>query len=223
MKRVNHVISHWHVLIDNFNTSAQEFYKSVEAAIRERELPDITFSRHDFIEGGLLSTKRWYLRVERKFVAFDICAAPYGRGYFCSWWLTRLGPKHPILYILAFIVAFNVISFIINGLLGDMMNLFAWIIIIPLILYGLGRLVQAQVISSEEEVLMVPFVGWLYARFFNPVTYYSLDTAIMFREMIHSAVLEAIDELSTSAGMRSLADSERKPIYSEFLSRSSNT
>lgn len=164
MKRVDHILSHWHVLIDDFNTSGQTFYEAVEAAIRERKLPELTFTRHNFMEGGPASAKRQYLRVERKFVAFDICAAPYGRGFFFSWGLSRLGPKHPILYMFAFLVILWIVLSVIGGIFGDAISLSGWIILFPLILYGLGHLVRTRVLSSEENVLMIPFVGWLYVR-----------------------------------------------------------
>ena len=217
MKRVDHILSHWHTLIDNFNTSGQSFYNGVEAAIQARQVPDLSFSRHYFMEGGLASAKREYLRIERKFVAFDICASPYGRGYFFSWWLTRLGPKHPILYLFAFLVILGFATALVANILGNAANLYTWIVIFPMIIYGLGLLVRNRVLSSEEEILMVPVVGWLYTRLFNPITYYSLDTAVMFREAVHAAVLEVIDELTTNNGIRALSDGERKPVMSDLL------
>jgi hypothetical protein len=38
-------------------------------------------------EGGSFSSKRIYLRVVRQGVTFDICGAPFGSGFFASWWL----------------------------------------------------------------------------------------------------------------------------------------
>ena len=37
--------------------------------------------------GGILSAKREYLRVRRKELAYDICGAPFGNGFFFSSWL----------------------------------------------------------------------------------------------------------------------------------------
>lgn len=66
-----------------------EFYSSVESAVERRQIPDGGRSRVDWREGGLLSAKREYLRVRRNEYTFDICGAPFGTGFFVSWWLTE--------------------------------------------------------------------------------------------------------------------------------------
>lgn len=85
-----HVISHWYMLMEDFETSGLDFYRAVEDALRERGVPDARVSRVEWKEGGLATAKREYLRIERSRVAFDICAAPFGTGYFFSWWLARI-------------------------------------------------------------------------------------------------------------------------------------
>src|SRR5438874_1365988 len=92
------VISHWHKLFDNFQASPLEFYSSVEAALQPRRVADISTSRLDWKEGGMVSARREYLRVMRGTLAFDICAAPFGTSFFFSWWLTREPPAHIFLY-----------------------------------------------------------------------------------------------------------------------------
>lgn len=85
------VISHWYRYVEGFSTSGLEFYALVEEAVTRRRLPGVTLSRVRFLEGGVFSAKREYLRVQREGVVFDICAAPYGRGgYFLSWRLAEL-------------------------------------------------------------------------------------------------------------------------------------
>jgi hypothetical protein len=84
------IFSHWYHLIENFQASAKEFYAAVEAALQRRQIPDLKTSRVDWREGGLLSAKREYLRIKRKELVFDICAAPFGTGFFFSWWLGEL-------------------------------------------------------------------------------------------------------------------------------------
>ena len=81
------VISNWSHLIEFFNYSSKDFYTQVEEAVKKREIPEIKFQRVDFKEGGMLSAKREYLRVRRHALVFDICAAPFGKGFFVSWWL----------------------------------------------------------------------------------------------------------------------------------------
>lgn len=83
-------ISHWYGLIENLQTSPREFYASVEAAIQRRQVPNALMSRIDWPEAGLFSAKREYLRVRRNEYIFDICGAPFGNGFFVSWWLGEL-------------------------------------------------------------------------------------------------------------------------------------
>jgi len=81
------VFSHWFHLLEGLQESPKTFYASLEEAINKRELPDVSLSRIDYREGGIFSPEREYLRVKRKEYIFDICAAPFGRGFFVSWWL----------------------------------------------------------------------------------------------------------------------------------------
>lgn len=84
------VISHWYHLIENLQASPMEFYTSVEKAIEKRQLQEVKLLRIDWREGGVMSAKREYLRVRRKEFVFDICGAPFGNGFFVSWWLGEL-------------------------------------------------------------------------------------------------------------------------------------
>jgi hypothetical protein len=99
------VEGHWHSLIEGFSTSSLEFYELVKANITRREIPDLTISQVEWKESGLGSGKRIYLRVSREGMNFDICAAPFGTGYFFSWWLARI-PR--ILLDFGFLLAYVV-------------------------------------------------------------------------------------------------------------------
>ncbi len=82
------VLSHWYQLLEGFqDTTPQTFYAAVETAVEGRQLPDTKRSRVTYAEGGMFSAKREYLRVQRREHLFDICGAPFGNGFFVSWWL----------------------------------------------------------------------------------------------------------------------------------------
>lgn len=49
------VVSSWSTLVGNFNTSALEFYKLVEAGVAKRQVPNVEFARKDIKEGGIPS------------------------------------------------------------------------------------------------------------------------------------------------------------------------
>lgn len=81
------IFSHWFHLLEGLQESPKSFYTSLEELIKKRNLPEVSLSRTDYREGGIFSAKREYFRVQRKGYIFDICAAPFGQGFFISWWL----------------------------------------------------------------------------------------------------------------------------------------
>lgn len=90
MPKATMIISHWNTMIEGLSVSPKEFFASVEQALETKLIPDANCSRVDWKEGGILSAKREYLRVRRKKYAFDICGAPFGNGFFISWWLGEI-------------------------------------------------------------------------------------------------------------------------------------
>ncbi len=215
-------ISHWHTLIDQFSLSGKDFFESVEAAVKEREVPDTEFSRVLFKEGGLASAKREYLRVQRKKTAFDLTAFPYGTGMYFGWWLKRVGPKHPWLWLLGFFGALFIWTLTLlvfvpyfGRLLGIDLGgcmLFLFPLCFPVGLIAFGWAIQENKVPiDEEDVLAIPFVGWLYEKLFAPNTMYSLDTAIAMQESVSRAVNEVIDDLLTGQGLHALTDEAKKP------------
>lgn len=216
MARGGSVVSNWHTLIDGFNTSGLDFYKAVEEAVKAREVPDAKFSKVDFKEGGFASAKREYLRIERSNVAFDICAAPYGNGFFFSWWLSRLGPEHPLLYLLGFIAACFFGPLILASPFGGLAYFLALPMMLVAVIVGLALLARQEVFGPEEHILAIPILGWIYEKIFNPITYYSLDTALMFQESVRRAVHEVIDGLLTEQGLRALSETQKKPTIREL-------
>jgi|SRR5439155_4371637 len=159
------IISHWYHHFENLQMSPLDFYAAVERAIESRQVPDAVRSRVDWREGGVFSAKREYLRVRRHVHIFDICGAPFGNGFFVSWWL---GEPMGCLFV---------------------------------------------VLTS------IPLLGLLVERLLRPHTYYQIDTALMFQEVIRESVNEVVDQLTTAKGLRALSELERKPILHGFYGR----
>lgn len=203
------VFAQWHTLVDSFQTSSFEFYEAVEAAVRKREIPDMRFSRVEYNESGALSALRIYQRIERKKLAFDVCAAPFGTGFFFSWWLTEPKKSYKAQGCLAFgfllLVAFLILDK--YGVKGCFSSL----------LFGLGAIaflimgVRGGWFFSDDIIRGIPIVGTIYEYFFDPETYYKADTRVMYREVVHAAVLEVIDATLHAKGLRALAPEDRKP------------
>ena len=45
---LKYVLSNWHKLVENFQTSTKDFYGSVEAGLKRREIPGLTTRRIDY-------------------------------------------------------------------------------------------------------------------------------------------------------------------------------
>jgi hypothetical protein len=214
------VEGHWHSLIEGFATSSLDFYELVKAGIARREIPDLAISQVEWKESGLGSGKRVYLRVSREGLNFDICAAPFGKGYFFSWWLARI-PR----ILLDFLFIFGYLMF--AGLIfrasfgtnpeGQASPGCAGVFTVPIflvgILIGLGLFVRHGNMGIEPTVLSMPITGFFYGLIFRPNTYFNEDTAIMFRESVHHAVLDAIDQVTTAQGVRGLSEEARKITF----------
>lgn len=212
------MLSHWHVLFEDFSTSTQDFYRAVQAAIVRRDPPDVSLSRVLFKEGGIGSAEREYLRVARGRVVFDICSAPYGNGHFFSWWLAKVPARFGLLIagglVLGALFLWTVIMYAFaksGGCARAVIGGGVFFVGIPGILYGLGWLVHSGFVADEEWVLSVPYVGRLYTMLFNPNSYYRLDTAMMFRDTVRSAVNEVINGLREEKGLRALEGEALRP------------
>lgn len=83
------VLSRWQHTFSDFNFSSQEFYPKVQGVLTQTKIPEIDYSRITFSQGGILSANREYLRIKRNEFVFYVCAAPFGTGFFVSWWLVE--------------------------------------------------------------------------------------------------------------------------------------
>ena len=139
---------------DNLQFSAQEFYASLESIIKDRKIPGVKISRVTYHEKHILSNKREYLRIERKDDIFDICAAPFGTGFFVSYWHGE--PKK-----------------------------------------------RMRDMAMKVPLLSTAVGGW------QGTTFYKIDTAAMFNLCVKDSITEAMDNITTSKGIRGFSEAER--------------
>lgn len=71
--------------------------------------------------------------------------------------------------------------------------------------------------SFTAYLFLIPVIGGYLEKIFKPITYYKIDTALMFQSLVHSAVLEVIDSMTAAKGLRALSASERKPEMRNFF------
>jgi hypothetical protein len=204
---VGNVISHWSKLLEGFQYSPQEFYEQLQKAIEQREMPKASVSRVSHPEGGMGSGYREYFRLERAEHTVDVCAAPFGSGFFVSEWLSApLKVNALAVVVMAICVAVLSASFTADasqklvGLIGD--NL--WV------------LRQTLVVA----IAILGWVGIIQPLYYPPrPTFYRIDTGLMFQKAVHAAILEVIDEITSAKGVRGLTELERQPILREFYMR----
>jgi hypothetical protein len=228
MVKPSNILSQWSQLIENFQASSQDFYVAFERAAAARAMPESLATRVEHKEGGIASANREYLRLQRGKYAFDLCAAPFGTGFFVSWWFTipplawgflyTLGFFFGIMicYALAYSVGFTLGATMSGITFGAFLAFASAVLGVPTFLWFLGYSLRNGLIGGESTVLAIPLVGWLYERIFAPPTYYSIDTALMFQEAVHNAVLEVVDGMTSSRGLRALTEAQRKPIMKRF-------
>ena len=211
-KKADSIISHWYQLFEGLQESPKQIYKSITEAIAQRQLPEISTTSVNYFEGGPLSARREYLRVSRKDLVFDICAAHFGKGMFVSWWLSETRSIKGLLILTAvLLISLSLLySFVDN--FGLILGLFMEIIVLFLLFLVVGWCARKGMMRIEDSLLEVPVIGAIYARFFHPITYYKIDTALMFQESVHRAVIEVLDGITTAKGLKALTEAEKKPI-----------
>lgn len=229
------VVAHWHKLINGLEASPLEFYHHLERRLAECEIKDLKTDRVDLNEGGLLAAKREYLRVQGEHHVFDVCAAPYGRGFFFSSWLRERPARLVPLYIVAFIglaaLFYRLVAMLAPESMqaqGSMLLVLSQSIGIPLALliiaaFGVMLLVAltARLGFHDPSRAMetFPLVGGIYRAVFSPATYYRIDTMLMFKSAVHAAMMEVINGLLTTKGLRALNEAESKPLEKQLVDR----
>jgi hypothetical protein len=103
-------------------------------------------------------------------------------------------------------------GFTFGALLGGACAFFG----VPALLWWIGNCIRQGIMTGESTVLAMPLIGRIYERIFAPTTFYSVDTALMFQDAVHNAVLEVIDCITADKGVRALSEDERKPILKSF-------
>lgn len=80
------VISRWQHIFDGVKFSSDEFYTSLNEIVASKEMPDVDIEIVHFDQASFYSPDRVYLRLRRDDSMFLVCAAPFGTGFFVSWW-----------------------------------------------------------------------------------------------------------------------------------------
>lgn len=189
------------LLLENFSTSTDEFYRSIEAELTAKEVPDLEVTRELFSEGGLLSSQREYLRLRRERLIFDVCAAPFGTSFFFS---IRFAEIPVVLYIwqlllvLVLLAGLGVIYWMIMGVTWGAIMFGMNVIAAVVLLQNVAALSQ----GVDDFIMRLPVFGIVYEVFFRPETYYRIDTRTMYVETMKLVVQRRIEEATGQKGIQ---------------------
>jgi len=79
--------SHWSYLIPDFKYSTEEFYEKLKKGVVQNKIDKCQSRVVMEKEGNAFSASRKYFKISWKEYDFYMCAAPFGNGFFLSWWL----------------------------------------------------------------------------------------------------------------------------------------
>jgi hypothetical protein len=211
-KSSTEVLFHWCELIKDFSASPTEVYAIIEQRVADREVPELENTREMWHEGGALSAKREYLRLARERLVFDICAAPFGTGFFVSFRCSEIPlviDPLAIFVLLAIIGAALALLVQSFGLMwGGIILLFSLSLIVFLL-----RTAIARGLSNVDRTLMkTPLIAPLYEILLRPVTYYRIDSTAMYLQAVQGATAEAFKSIFGDQGVDLLSETVSPPV-----------
>ena len=215
-KSKDEVMNHWIGFAENFTFSPQEFYKSIEQLIKDRKVPGLETFRVEYAEGGLFSDERIYLRLIRERLAFDICAAPFGTGYFFSSWSVYSPVRVRLWHLVVVFLIWNLIAGLLYQPLGPRFALIASVAFFVAVGLVFRNVVALKLADLDTALLKMPVIGPIYEKWFRENnTYYRYDTRLAYLNVVPKLIEELAAEVTGSKGIK-LTVYHRAPILGEL-------
>lgn len=227
-KKKTDVLNHWIAFADGFQTSPAEFYVALEKELTERKVPSMEMSRIEFAEGGLLSEKRVYLRMLRERLVFDVCAAPFGRGFFFScrtseipialkWW-------HLVVFLFGGWFLTGGLFIVFYQLTGSVLLTFLAITLLyGVAIYSLRNAVAMGLELLDASLIQLPVIGPLYEVVFRKETYHRIDSRMCYLEIVPSVVKQLAETTTAAKGVTLVRQFELAPVLGELYKPSRPT
>lgn len=222
-KREANVLNHWIAVADGFHCHTEEFYKSVESAVRVQKVPGMDMLRVEFSEGGALSDKRVYLRMLRERLVFDVCAAPFGSNFFFSVrsaeipLVVHVWQLLVVIIVFWFLLNFSLIAFVkVFGASGIFLCPLAWIVGLAAAIYTMRNAVAMGLSNLDKTLIQMPIIGAIYEAWFRRETYYRHDTRLMYLEIVSGVVKKLAEDAVAAKGLKLVRQYEQAPILGEL-------
>ncbi|MCB1277043.1 MAG: hypothetical protein U1F81_21215 [Verrucomicrobiaceae bacterium] len=208
-----------YTLVDDFQTSSDSFYQSIEEELQQRKVPGLELMRLDYREGGMLSSKRDYLRMRRERLTFDLCSAPFGTSWFFSYRFCEIPAPFPFWQFL-------VLLLLLSGLVVGYLALFGMVwggVTIGMTILGFILLLRNTLTLGLEDfdawLLTVPVFGRLYEILLRKETFFRQDTRLMYVEMVERIIKAKINEVTAAEGIEKVEFIEARPDMHPLLAR----
>jgi hypothetical protein len=224
------IINYWPELIEGMRFSTKDFYDRMEAALQARSIPELEVSRVDIKEGGPMTPRRQYLRLRRERLIFDVCAMPFGSGFYVSEWFWEQ-PRRVGLVLLMILIAIGAIAVAIGtGPYNDVYRFFErrmgmeeisvthMLVMVPLLAAIIGIIVGVLWFGEAVDgmLLRIPLIGYIYERWLRRLTYYRHDRTQAFQAAAHNALCSVIDDICKVQGIAPLSDAAKRPMHAQI-------
>jgi hypothetical protein len=214
--KTDEVLDHWISFADGLSLSSQEFYTAVEKELENRKIPGLRMSRIEYAEGGLLSDKRIYLRMLRERLAFDTCAAPFGKTFFFSCRCIHSPPSVRLWHIVAVFLLFNIAYSVLIVFLGFIFSIVAMVALVLAILETFRNAGVLRVSDLDNFLMNIPAIGPIYERWFRLETYYREDTRLLYLKLVPDLIKKVAGDMTGEKGVKLMQQYERAPILGEL-------
>lgn len=196
------VHAHWYALLPNFRSAPGTLYARIIENLEKLEIPAMKTKQMNLTEGGLVTSKRVYLRMERERLVFDVCSAPFGTSWFFSCRICEI----PFVFRLWEILLMITILIVLIALFVAVFDLIGGTFLIIGLLVSLPLIARRMACKNNKEfdtvIQRIPAFGTLYEMFVRRNnTYYREDTQLMYSMTVNSVVRSSVETLAKERGV----------------------
>jgi hypothetical protein len=210
---------YWCQPFKDFQFPPQQFYGLVEKHICQWQVPELLQGKILLHEGTVFSKRRLYLQMRRERLVFEICVAPFGTGYFVS---SRLFDRRRDAGLLDYLMAFILVA-LASAIAWKEWGTVPSVVITGVLVTTLWSVMRLGIATDfawlDEKLCEIPWFGPIYETLFHPDTYYRQDRNNIYREAVHSAVIDSVAEMRAEKGLRPMTELESRPTIAELRRR----
>ncbi len=173
-------------------------------------------SRIEFPEGGLLSQKRIYLRMLRERLVFDVCASPFGTGFFFSCRTAEIPLAIPLVELAFAVVLGLSVAAILVYWLGFILGSVTVLLGLVGSVFVLRNSVSLGLQNLDTTLLQIPVLGPLYEVFLRKETYHRIDSRLCYLEVVPTIVKKLAEDTTAAKGVKLVRQYELAPVLGEL-------